>query len=567
MIAAMKKYLLISGCIAGAVLMADAAENQAYRQQLEKLKQRPRPVIYNNDGCDAYVFPEKVKFSIEAFLARRFLPLAGTDITTISYNTLSSSFGQFTHPTKFGEFLTGPLGRPNARNAVPDFVALGLDPLAVAIDYAGKNHLELFWSDRVNDCHDVVHRPEKPFPRWSTFKAAHPEYLFDEIGKKMPHGRWSAVDFSYTEVRRKQVEFCTEVAENYRVSGIELDFFRHCYLFRTVGNGASATDAQRGDLTGMMQNIRAGIDRIGERKQQPMLLSIRVPDSVEFCRGVGIDLEHWLRSGLIDILIGSDYFQLNDWSYLVRLGRRYGVKVYASISDTRVVNEHPLLRRGGQMVFRARAAAAWQAGVDGLYIFNEFGFNSPHIGYLKEIGNAAKLAKLNKLYFVTYCNGNPDMYLKDGRKHRTLDVVTPVNLAPLTKRLTGVKIHLGDEIRPQAAYLYCQLKQCRPEQLEVSLNGRPLSYANTSSGVAAWALPSGSWKPGENLLQFRLKDSNHGKNESPALREIAMLFCYDPAAPDVAPLLAVAAGKTLPEVVNEKTSSEVKKEQINHEKQ
>lgn len=542
----MKRIFLsaISLLIAVEAMAEDAKVESAgdYQLQVAALKRSPRPVIFNNDGCDAYYFPADKPFSLAAFLARRTSPLANSDVTTISYCTISSGFGRFTHPTKYGELLTNPVYksyRP-VRNAIPDFISMGTDPLKVVTNYASEHGMEVFWSNRINDCHDYAHRADKPFATWSKFKEAHPEYLFGAIGEDMPYGRWSAVDFSYPEIRRLETEFVMEVAENYKVSGIELDFMRHCHLFRQVAQGATATAEQCDLITSMMREIRSGIGRIGERKRQPMLLSVRIPDSTGYCRAVGIDIERWLEEGLVDIIIGGDYFQLNDWSKLVELGHRYGVKAYAGLSEPRVTSEHPALKRLSELAYRARAAAAWNAGVDGLYIFNEYCEVRNRLGYLKEIGGQDKLARLNKLYFINYCDGPPNRYLKDGKRYQSLSILTPAHPLRLPQSAKNTtKIFLGREDDPAAAILYSQLKGCDESRMTPELNGTPLQFRARAGDLVAWTLPANSWRPGENNLTFKLSGGDQGSD--PAVIDTAILFLYDPAEPKVSALLKAAS--------------------------
>ena len=68
----------------------------------------------------------------------------------------------------------------------------------------------------------------------------------------------------------------------------------------------------------------------------PLLISVRVPDSVGFCRAIGLDLERWLAEDLIDMLVVGGYFRLQPWEESVALGHRYGVPVYAGLSESRV---------------------------------------------------------------------------------------------------------------------------------------------------------------------------------------------------------------------------------------
>ncbi len=59
---------------------------------------------------------------------------------------------------------------------------------------------------------------------------------------------------------------------------------------------------------------------------------------------------------------------------------------------------------------------AWNAGVDGIYMFNFFNPNRPE---WRELGDPKTLAGLDKLTFVTCRNGNPNMWLPGARRCRT----------------------------------------------------------------------------------------------------------------------------------------------------
>jgi len=492
-----------------------------------------KTVIHNNDGCDAYLYPADSVFSIRNFLNLRTAGLKGSDVSTVSYTTITSSFGQFTHNTKVGEFLTLTHQRPGRRNVVPEFVRLGTDPLEVTSGFAHNNGFEFFWCNRINDCHDSGHRPDQPYERWSKLKAAHPEYLFGTCGEALPHGRWSAVDFSHQEIRDLCVQYYTEVCENYDVDGIEMDFFRHLYLFRNVARGDVATAEQLETFTGMLTEIREMTEKVGMRKGKPILFLVRVPDAIEYCRGVGIDLETWMAKGLVDIVVGSDYFRLNPWKYLVEQGHRYGVKVYAGLSEPRVQKEHPLLIRLQNPVFRARAAAAWHAGVDGLYIFNEYNTRSL---YLSEIGSTDKLKDKNNLYFATYLNANPNSYLKNGIRHSNLPLLTPSNPLILDSQPRELSIETGDESMPARLALILYSKGLNPEAVKVSLNGISAKHKkSTGDGLSVFEIPPEAVKSGDNKLTL-IRDP--GQNAL-TLLDAVILFCRNPDDPDVRKLAAL----------------------------
>ena len=537
-------------------------ENKIFTDLLEykevrkaKLNQY-RPVIHNNDGCDAYLYPmvtpEYVllrinqprpgnmkksavdyEFSIANFLNLRSRGLKGSDVSTISYTSIASSFGQFTHDTKVGEFLTLTHQRPGCRNVVPEFVKLGTDPIEVTCKFAHENNLEFFWCNRINDCHDSGHTPENPYERFSKLKTEHPEYLFGACQEKLSYGRWSAVDFSHKEIRDLCVQYYTEVCENYDVDGIEMDFFRHLYLFKNVARGEFASQAQLDTFTNMVTEIREMTERVGMKKGKPILFLVRIPDSIEYCRGVGIDIVTWMSKGLVDIIVGSDYFRLNPWKYIAALGHKHGVKAYAGLSEPRVSNEHPQLVRLQNPVYRARSAAAWQAGVDGLYIFNEYNTRSL---YLSEIGSALQLKGKNNLYFATYRNASPNSYLKNGSSYKNIPLVTPSNTVKLDNQSVTYSIEFGDESKQAKVALILYSQGGNPAAVRAYLNNSQLNFRkSTGDGLSVYEIPQEAIKPGANSLKLT-NDSGQGIL---TLMDVAVLFYRDKDDPDTKKLAAL----------------------------
>ncbi|MBL7699905.1 MAG: hypothetical protein JNK79_17185 [Chitinophagaceae bacterium] len=523
------------------------ASIEEYKKLRQEKLNHPRPLIYDNDGNDVireefpidtmfYVYPRNAPYNVQTFLDARTTPLKGSDVTAIAYCTLASGFGVYTHNTKVGTFFQGdpnnvfpdtPTTFP-IRTVIQDMLKDNTDALKVICDYAHENQMEVFWSNRMNDTHDRVwDGPNKPSPLWSKFKQDHPEYLFSTLGKDPPFGAWSAVDFAQPEIRDLTVKFFAEVCENYDIDGIELDFFRHLHLFKSVAFGENATTEQINALTDMITKIRKSTEEIGMRKGKPILVAVRVPDSFEYNRGIGIDLEKWMKGGLIDMIIGSCYFRLNPWEKLVKAGHDNNVKVYAGISESRIQKEHPLLPRKKAITFRARTAAAWQAGVDGLYSFDEYNADA---AYLSQIGNAEKLKNTSKLYFVTdVCppktqwNG-PWGYLKDGGKYYNLPILTPENPVALDKDL-NFPMELGDESAPAKVALLVYSKNLNAKNLKATLNDRNLDFVKTAdSGLSMFTVPADAVKPRNNNLKLTSSPQSKRGSVAPLLEDVALFF-------------------------------------------
>src|SRR5688500_11281985 len=93
----MRSFWLCALCVS---TMASAADIKAARQAAAT---RPRPLIFNNDGCD--VVYEMKQATADDLLSQRTGPLARSQVSTNFYCTISSPFGVFSQPTKIGDLF------------------------------------------------------------------------------------------------------------------------------------------------------------------------------------------------------------------------------------------------------------------------------------------------------------------------------------------------------------------------------------------------------------------------------------------------------------------------------
>ena len=446
------------------------------RAMRKELAQRKRRVWLNHDGCDAFSFDRR---RIEGRTAEpqdlldvRTTPLAKTHVDTLSYCTICSGFSNFTHRTKIGHVLLEDSPTPNRVNITKDLIAQGTDPLQVMIEFCRQTGKEIFWSMRMNDTHDGASKPGKPHFLLPQLKKDRPELMIGTYENRPRHGAWTAIDYGQAEIRDLCYRFFEEVCQNYDVDGVEMDFFRHLSYFKSVAYGGVASDAECAAMTDLIRRVRGMTEREGLRRGRPILVAVRVPDSLGYAKAVGLDVEQWMKEGLIDAIIGSGYFRLNDWEYLVGVGRQYGVQVYAGLSETRVggwAGAKRDRRRASDACYRARAAACWQAGVDGIYIFNEYNATR---GYLREIGDSDVLKRLPKRYFTAVRNRRVTSYLASGDRFLLRDVLTPQDPRSVVEGTSqAVDIVLAEE--PEDA-----MKEGRVPELVCRLHVQGLQHAS-----------------------------------------------------------------------------------------
>lgn len=481
------------------------------RERRTELAHSKRRVVMNNDGCDVLYFPKDQQVTVEGFLEKRTTPLAGTHVDTIVFCPTSSGFSYFTHNTQAGTLLArsgeefGIL--PETRNIAQDLIDLQTDCLQAVVDFGHHHEMEVFWSMRMNDTHDVAHRPDKPYFLFPPLKVEHPDWLVGDPVQRTPYGRWSSVDYARPEIRELAFRFIEEVCRNYDVDGIELDFFRHLCYFKNTASGETADDQQREMMTDLMERVRQMTEQVGMQRGRPILVAVRVPDSVEYCRDMGFAIEHWMRNGLIDMLITTGYFRLNPWEYSVQLGHKYDVPVYPCLSDSRVRGETRFLRRSTAS-YRGRAMNAWAAGADGLHVFNYF---DPKAAIWREIGDPDQLTTMERLYFVNVRDGDANRFLANGRNYRTTSVFGPSHPQSITKdRPAELEIMLGEDFsavrerdhQPQITLHLDVPAVQQVEQLHVRLNGQELTDAKLTDGWVDYAVAPELVKPGANRVEI-----------------------------------------------------------------
>ena len=399
---------------------------------------RPRRLIFNNDsGGDARV-PAAPTLTPEAFLAPRIAPLVGTQVDGIALDTTAGTFGTFGHRTQVAEMFTTREGRYRY-NILPDFLKLDTDPLSETITFSRRHNLEVLWVQRMDDTHDASNPILFP-----AFKREHPEFLFGTPEKPPKYGKWSGVDYAAPAVRELAYAIVAEVAENYDIDGVELDFWRHPVFFKRSAQGHALRPEDRALMTDIMRRMRFKLDEVGRVRGKHLLLNIKYPDSVGYCHKIGLDIEQWLKEDLVDALVPGGYFQLNPWQTSVALGKKYGVPVWACLAENRVRDPRGNTARKSAAALRARAAAAWSAGVDAIEMFNHF---DPQQSYWLELGSLGSLRDLPKTYFVSVQGEGSAQSWVPTDEYITLPDLTPdePEIIPSGAKLT-YDIYLGDDL-------------------------------------------------------------------------------------------------------------------------
>jgi hypothetical protein len=501
------------------------------KQQRKKAAHRTRRIIFNNDGNDtrfdnngnnAPLPPPELR-THETFLSRRSTPLVGSQVDAIFYCT--GVFNIYTHHGKETEPRIYREGQ--AAEWAWELGEKGPDSLETMVQFGHQHGIEVFWSMRMNDCHGST--TPRNFAKW---KQNHRHCIVGKKGDRFKAGgnRWSALNYGVPETRDKVFRILKDVATRYDVDGLELDFFRSPIYFLPQMHGKPVTQKHCDQMTDLVRRVRRMADDVAARRGRPLLIAVRVPDSVPCAKAMGLDLERWLNEGLVDLMATTCLFRMNPWETSVELGRKYDVPVYASLSESRFKDKQAKALRKTDPCYRGRALEAWAAGVDGIYMFNFF---DPHSELWRELGDPEKLLAREHAYTTGYtparaCKG----WLASGMKYRNLPITLPERPRRLKpgKPIT-VETRAGQPPKPGAsdAQLRLRFHKTPPPagSLQVRLNGKALE-AGTANGRWLEYPVRPEWiQKGVNRFKLRLASSRKG---TPVLRDLVLIIKPKPRA-------------------------------------
>lgn len=485
----------------------------------EKAANRSRRIIFNNDGDDIWA---KGADTVDKFLALRHEPLLGTQVDSIFYCT-TQSFNLFTHDTRVAEMFLSQEGT-FADNNLKTFLDKKTDPLRMSCEFARNHKLEVIWTLRMNDIHDAW------TPQFvSQWKKADPRRVMStlEAVKSFNDRRrlWSLVDFEHPDVQPRLVAIIEEVLRNYPVDGVELDFLRAPFYFRTAYEGQPATDKQIAVLTRLVRAIRQVVLRESERQGKPFLLTARVPVTSGLCRRIGIDIESWLKDQLIDVLaLGGGYVAFDQpVAALIELGHKNGVPVYPCLSQSGLLARPP---RGKSeplppAAWNGAALRMLEAGADGIYVFNLFpgpGPKSQHddaVTIVKTIGAKETLVKVDRLFAVSDAGWSmPAHYwAKDAEEFaKSLPVALKAqSAAAIPLVVAGPVADKGGTFEAELRVDFTGLAESEVPSL--ALNSQALGKPTQSETVAGvrrfrYPLPLALAKTGQNEIRVQVSGNN-----------------------------------------------------------
>jgi hypothetical protein len=351
---------------------------------------RKRRILYNNDGCGVMFTKAGCKGVYKANTDEKVIREAINEITEpgsqVDTWLICVNEKVMFYPTKVGSYVgyrlsDEQISDPDARShgaqwrrALDSYYSRGADPYAIMIDQARKKNLEVMLSYRMNDQHGN-------------------DFLLCEFWRKKKELRTgrAGLDFASQKVRDYKFSLLKEAVQRYDIDGLELDFNRRPPYFKPN----TPIEENRVIITKMVKRIRKFLDEEQERRNKKLIMSVRVPMTMNTCLQHGLDPVAWHEAGLLDFLTVSQQYRGHVTLPIQEFKDALGdLPVYACIeADSR--NQF-VPKLGLEGYYRKAAANMWADGADGIYLFNFFvyresgrkpGCIEPPFAVLKELGD------------------------------------------------------------------------------------------------------------------------------------------------------------------------------------
>ncbi len=518
-------------------------------------QQAKRRLVLCNDGGTLGAPDLEAPIGVEGLVRETIDPLRDTMVDTLYWQIgVDPYWGTATHRlsdwyahrTKVGtvwgsdrdKFKTA--GEWRIYENMRQLMEQGTDPPSVVIEHGHKAGIDVFLSLRFNDGHDSRLADGLNDVNIAPLKRRHPEWLLDPLKHNDPEsvrvGRSFdkfGYDFAVPEVRQYQLALIREAIANYDLDGFDLDFCRQPTVFK-------AGEAERGMplITEIVRQTRAAVEDKGRASGRKVFLSVRVPPSVDYNLQHGLDVPTWIRERLVDIVVVGEP---GGWNYRLPieqyrdLAKGTACKIFAqnlcAYKEERGRSAAVLFGERNYYSteqFRAVAARHWQAGADGIYIWNQHFLKFDRDDRFdrqswKEIGDPQVLEHRDKHYLVGPKGRGGSLPIELGKAGDAVEI--HVEIAD-----DLVAAHRDGLLR--TATLRLLIEQLTSlDQFDLMLNGAMLDLAKARKRLNyndCWLDfdVAQSMIKGNNVLKVKVKDRNPHILAPLVVRSVEALVAY-----------------------------------------
>lgn len=475
---------------------------------------RKRRTIYFNDARHYYLFVFEPPMRLEDARAP-VDEIAGTAVDTFVYG-VSRADGLF-YPSKIG-LMFGDNLRPfqhvhewRAWENMQSLIARGLDPLTVLVDRAHEKGMDFIASLRMG-----------------AYGGMASEHALNTGGR----------GFVHPEVRDHQLGVLKELASEYAVEGVELDF--------AASPGGSPFWLRTEDVSEytpvMTDFVRETAEAVRSRSGGPARIGARIYPTEELNLKTGLDVRTWIREGLVDFVVPMLYvdFVLDanmPVGWLAHAARDHDVSVYGMLQPycSDESRRFRTAENATASMMRAAAANFWELDVDGLYTwFLPWPLDESGRSLLTQLGDPDLIREADKHYFVRRrCEAAAEfdydaplpmeIPLPEPGKFRQI----PFSIAddPDNDRIRSIRLRMGISNLVSADRLDIRLNGAR---LDVGACRRsPIRSRDPYAGqLLEFDLKTARPRKGRNVLEISLQERPPGFEGGIVIEDVEILVEY-----------------------------------------
>jgi hypothetical protein len=404
------------------------------------------------------------------------------------------------------------------------YVEGGGDMVQVLVDTCRRYGMAPFVSLRINDVHhqeNYVLKNERSLVS-CRFYVEHPEWHIDpDHPDKSGYYKQRGMDWAVPEVREYKLRLLRELAENYGLAGLELDFLRDDVLFRRDG----PDEAERiGIISDFTARVREFLDQSACGSEQ-RYLGVRIPCRIDRHGESGLDVRRLREAGV-------DMFNLSGWYHTTQRTDVDRVRELVPDAALYVEMTHSTSRyphfiqnpaygcdgdpRTSPEQFYTTAQIARQRGADGVSLFNFVYYRSgnhpdvpvmePPFHVLPHLRDPAFLARQPQYYMAGSCVYDwqlPQELTESQAVTVKLDMLRP-DCGTSEGRL---RIHTREPL-PDQAHMGVSMngENLKPTDDVFRLFGNPFDgMISPKHNRRAWTLPAAIVRDGDNTVEVRLE--------------------------------------------------------------
>lgn len=378
----------------------------------------PFGLVFNHNGDLSFASANPAE--AEKLLKKTVDYIHSLQVKTLVYSIGAGSDVLY-YPTKVGSTMGWRTNKGEQQNTALKTsmenaracLAAGMDAVKIAGTQAKKHNMLFIPSLRMNDSRFTNDPQNSPYT--GKFWLDNASLTIKNAPKAFNKEYANLLDYSHEKVRNHRLDVIFEAIDRNKtnIDGFELDFSRIQVLFPD-GKAEAGTPL----ITAMLKKVREKLNANAKAQGRPMYLLARIPPSTEACKQAGLDIDTWMKEGLVDMVSPSQLMTLAQdmpIQSIITKAHQYKVKVYPTLmpkSNFRVPLKPSLptlglnIRVGSQTATLEETVTAAvnyrQMGADGLYLFNYGIGNLPQDLYrLTAELNSKGISPVDRVFAVT----------------------------------------------------------------------------------------------------------------------------------------------------------------------